>query len=98
MIGAMGESRQSRESVSWESGTMRRGLKQFFSLSNLILEHGITAWGDGKLTAMAGIQEKGNSRIILNLILFSKQFNDGQFCLYHGLFISSPACLGGTKH
>ena len=35
----------------------------------------------------------GNSRIILNLILFSKQFNDGQFCLYHGLFISSRAWL-----
>ena len=28
VIGPMGES---RESVSWESGTMRRGLKQFFS-------------------------------------------------------------------
>ena len=59
MIGGDGrksaESRE-RELGVWDNEAWAKAIL-FASYSNLILEHGITAWGNGKLTAMAGIQE-----------------------------------------
>ena len=54
----VGRDLRERELGVWDNEAWAKAIL-FASYSNLILEHGITAWGDGnlKLTARAGIQE-----------------------------------------